>query len=479
MNRHNAAVNAAVIAAFTALILGLAADLLLRYVPWGVNAFLWTLLAVAGAVLVSRSRASNPEDAPLQLAFPVACALVAAACIIWRDSRVLVTLDILLLVLFLPMLAIGARGVRLANAGLTEIAGASLVSGLQTAAGFPQLMLQDLAWRALPSRTGVRTGGVVARGVLIALPALLLFGALLASADDAFAKLLGDLIVVDLTDAFQHVVVTAFAAAVCAGFLRSLLFSGAMPRFERPTFLALGAPETNIALGLVNLLFALFVGVQFRYFFGGARTVRVGNLTWSEYARHGFFELVWVVALTLPMLLAAEWLIRKDDARGLRTFRVLALVQIGLVFIIAVSAYQRMQLYRDAYGLTEQRLYTTAFMFWLAALLVWFVATVLTGHRGRFAIGALASAVVAVVALHAINPDALIVRTNLARADGGQRAFDDEYAASLSDDAAETILTNARAFRPATLRKFTTRRRTIGWRTWNVSRVKAIALLRG
>ncbi|MBV8518100.1 MAG: DUF4173 domain-containing protein [Acidobacteria bacterium] len=470
MNRHRAALTAALLA----LLLGLAADLLLRYIPWGLNAFLWTLLAVVAAATVARRRERAEGAPPLQLAFPAACALVASACLVWRDSPRLEALDIFMLLIFLPMLAAGARGVRLANAGLTELAGSSVTTGLQAAAGFPQLVLSDLTWQA-PRGGTLRTGGVVFRGVVIALPALLLFGALLASADAAFAKLISDLITFDLKAAIQHLVVTAIVAAICAGFLRSLLFSGAMPRVSRPDFLALGAAETNIAIGLINLLFATFVGVQFRYFFGGAHLVRVGNLTWSEYARRGFFELVWVVTLTLPMLLAAEWLIRKDDARGLRTFRILAVVQIALVFIIAVSAYQRMQLYRDAYGLTEDRFYTTAFMCWLGALLVWFIATVLTGHRGRFAIGVLASGVLAVVTLHAINPDALIVRTNLART---QRPFDDKYVVTLSDDAAEVILSNPSRFAPETLAKYEQRPRPFGWRTWNASRARALELLR-
>src|ERR1044072_8057266 len=53
-------------------------------------------------------------------------------------------------------------------------------------------------------------------------------------------------------------------------------------------------------------------------------------------------------------------------------------------------------------------------MFLLATLLALFAATVLTGHRRQFFIGAVASGLIAVFVLHAINPDALIVRTNVA-----------------------------------------------------------------
>ena len=63
--------------------------------------------------------------------------------------------------------------------------------------------------------------------------------------------------------------------------------------------------------------------------------------------------------------------------------------QIALLFVIMASAFERMRLYQAEYGLSEQRLYPTAFMGWLAVVFVWFCLTVLRGHRERFAFGAM------------------------------------------------------------------------------------------
>ena len=63
------------------------------------------------------------------------------------------------------------------------------------------------------------------------------------------------------------------------------------------------------------------------------------------------------------------------------------------------SALERMRLYQRAYGLTELRLYSTAFMLWLAAVCCWFLVTVLRGRRSGFAIGAVVTALATVVAL--------------------------------------------------------------------------------
>jgi hypothetical protein len=459
MERHRAA--AAIAAA--ALLLGLAGDVLIRYIPWGINAALWTLLLI-GAAFFARSRASS---APVHLGAAAACVLLGAG-IAWRDSPVLLGADVVLLLLFLPMLALHARGVRVAAAGLGDLVIALFTTGFQSIAGFPQLLIQDVSWSAVP-RGGFRTAKIATRGSFMAAPALLIFGSLLWHADPAFARVLRDLIGFDLRETLLHLVVIGFFFATTAGFLRSLAFSGPIPLFTRGLS-ALPAAETNFALLLINILFAAFVGVQFRYFFGANL-----DATASAYARRGFFELVWVVALVLPMLLVLDFLVKREQ---LRLFRTLAAVQIALVFVIAVSAYRRMQLYRDEYGLTQLRLYTTAFMIWIAVLLLWFALTVLTGHRERFAVGVLTAGIAMLAALHAINPDALIVETNLARAREGRRALDADYATSLSDDATPVILANARYFPKDTIDNVLTRSRPMGWRTWNASRARAIEAVR-
>jgi hypothetical protein len=138
-----------------------------------------------------------------------------------------------------------------------------------------------------------------------------------------------------------------------------------------------------------------------------------------------------------------------------------------------------MDLYRDEFGLTRLRFFTTAFMLWLGALLIWFVATVLTGRRHRFAIGVLATGMAVVVALHAINPDRIIVETNVERARGGQRPFDTLYAMRLSADAVPALVQNAEIVGPLVLQRFADQRRfAMGWRTWNLSRAKGRELIR-
>ena len=199
----------------------------------------------------------------------------------------------------------------------------------------------------------------------------------------------------------------------------------------------IGSVEVGVILGLVNLLFLSFVIFQVPYLFGGMDLVQnTPDFKLAEYARRGFGELVAVSALVLPMLLSAHWLIRKDDRFAGKLFKVFAGIHIALLFVIMASAVQRLVLLTGnlGYGLTTVRLYPMIFMTWLAIVFVWFTLTVLRGARQHFAWGALWAAFAILGATHVLNPDAFIVRTNVALMQQG-REFDAQYNSSLSDDA--------------------------------------------
>lgn len=456
--------------ALTALVLGLTGDLLLRRIPWGLNFPLWASLFLAAAVVLTPSGRAR---------YVIAAAALALACgFAWRDSGALLFLDVVLLIALVPLLALGPRQIRLLATGFIELAVASLFTVVRSVPAFFQV-LADTTWGRLAPTGSMKRLGVLGRGLLIAAPALVIFGALLSSADPAFERLLHSLVYFELDEIVIHILVTLCIGAACAGVLRSFATGQPVTLPERPAILRLGIGETNVALTLVNVLFAGFVGVQVRYFFGGDSLVKIaGSLTYAEYARRGFFELVAVVGLVPPLLLAADWLVSRDDPRALRLFRLLAWLQIGLVFVIAGSAWKRMALYRDAYGQTELRFYATSFMLCIALLLVWMGVTVFTGRRERFVAGLIATAVVAVVVLHVVNPDDHIARTNIAREATGPRPLDAQYLRTLSRDAVPAILDGfgriPPAEQPCLARSLERANRTRGsWRTWNASRAAA------
>jgi len=143
-----------------------------------------------------------------------------------------------------------------------------------------------------------------------------------------------------------------------------------------------------------------------------------------------------------------------------------------------------MRLYLEAYGLTEARFYATSFLIWLALVLLWFVATVQRGRRRWFAFGALVSAFILAALLQAVNPDAIIVRTTLARAQAGAE-LDAAYISHLSADAAPAVIaalpqldTDARCRIAAGLLRRWGPDVRLDWRNWSWSAARARAAVR-
>ena len=447
-----------------AVALGVAGDVLLA-LPLGIGAALAAAAGVVAFVVVHHRSLDGPRWAA------AAAALTAAAGLAWRDSPVLHALDVLLLAGALGLLASRTSG----PASLTAHALRIARSAAFAAFGAPPL-IGGLPWSGLRNGRTWRLAFAVGRGLLLAGPVLLLFAVLLANADAVFALRLRELIDIDLAATVQHVAVTTLLAWLAAGLLSAGASPSGLAPGGRPAWLALGAVEPAVVLGLVDLLFGGFVWVQVRYLFGGAQwVVGVAGLTYAQYARRGFFELVAVTALVLPLLLFAHWIVG-PAARGRRVVLALAGAQIALVLVMLASALTRMRLYQAEYGQTELRFYTTAFMWWLAVLLVSFLVAVLPGRRDLFAQAALVSAWMVVAVLHAVNPDERIVVANRSAKYG----FDVPYALKLSADAVPAIAASAERLDPDVRQWIGSelRRRWGGaaedWRTWNVARGRAV-----
>jgi Domain of unknown function (DUF4173) len=488
------------------LFLGVLGDVLLRATPWGLNVTLFGCATVILLVVLSRRwrSVSLLTDRGRLLCGSI---LSFAFCFMWRDSVVLKTLDAFAILIALSILGMHLRGNRIQLAGTLEYAGAAVLAALNASfAGFG-VLFRDIDWRDLPHTAWLKRAPAIARGILIALPLLLIFGALFAAADLMFENILNSLhFNVDII--FGHIFLTLFITWLIAGFFRGVLlgpefslkgnpvvsfFSAPQPPTDTPPSETAGGPikgslrpsigrtEIAIILGSLNILFLLFVLVQARYFFGGAGVVQsTTGLTYAEYARRGFFELVTVSVLVLPLLLVGHWLLKKDDLVGKRTFRRLSLSLIVLLYIIMGSAMLRMLIYEREYGLTELRLYTSAFMGWLALVFAWFCVSVLREQRERFAWGGLGAALVVLTALHALNPDSFIVRTNMKHAAEKGRRPDACYNSSLSADAVPDLMQALPSMGAADraiiayqlLQNWSPPARA-DWRTWNIARWRA------
>jgi hypothetical protein len=467
-----------------ALVAGVAGDALLRATPWGLNALLCTGILVGGVVWLVHRHTLRPGPDAGWLGIT---ALLLAAAFLRRDAAVLMRLDILALFITLCVAAASLQGERVRTWSLVDYLRTGVTATAGSIAGGILLLGRDVQWREFPRTDRLRTARAVLLGVVIAAPLLVIFAALFASADQVFGNVLGNLFAFDVTSVVSHTVLFCFWAAITAGYLRWSLLGRpiALPTAVEGGNVRLGLVPLTTALGLLIALFLLFDVVQLRYFFGGAALVQsTTGLTYAEYARQGFFQLVAASALVLPVLLGADFLTRGGPTALVHSFRRLAIVLLALLAVIMASALGRMRLYVDAFGLSEVRLYATAFMILLLGVFAWFAWTVLRGMRQRFGFGVLMQGLGVLAALHVMNPDAFIARTNLNRLhSSAERPFDAAYALSLSADAVPNLLDelprlaapDQRVLACGLVKRWNSD--TVDWRTWNLSRAHARALI--
>jgi hypothetical protein len=328
---------------------GVLLDALLCATPWGINLSLGIAAVLIAAVLLCRWGGVKLEGEGRWLAAPL---LFFGFALAWRDSPTLNVANAVALLIAGTLAALTSRAGQIRLAGLTQYATGIMYVVAYAFAGLLPTLGGEIEWRRWRWRWWSAPVFAAGRGVVLAAPPLLIFGGLFMSADANFERLIHDLFSFDSGDIAKHLLLMLVYAWLIGGTLHEMLIAPLRPRqwLDRPVRLRLGIVEVSVVLGALNVLFAAFVVVQLPYLFGGV--VQVAQLGYSDYARRGFFELVWVAGLTLPVLLWAHWLVRSSGPTGQRVYRILAFGLVCLLSVVMSSAVQRMQLYVADLGIT-------------------------------------------------------------------------------------------------------------------------------
>jgi hypothetical protein len=221
----------------------------------------------------------------------------------------------------------------------------------------------------------------------------------------------------------------------------------------------------------------------------GRRVLETAGLTWAEYARNGFFQLLAVAALTVLVLLVLRgWTRLTPEGTQHRALVVLGEVTVALTLLLVVVAFRRLDLYIATLGLTMLRLFSLLFTVWTGVVLVCLGLSLaglpakLAG-RSWFGPAAAGAGLVLLLGLNVVNPEALVVGHNRGVAAEIDR-YDVEYGAELSDDAvpaalaalpdlepdARTVLLQRMGCDPEFGPDGDTER---GWARWNLARQRA------
>jgi hypothetical protein len=434
----------------------------------------WLLagLAITAAIVVARSGADGGG------AGPTAAHPGRVADLVWRGCAAVAALA------FLTMSFIRAAGWVVAICVVTSIVLASyaLAGGrtwLGLVRGATALLpgtIRGLGWaagdlreRGRPSNAGRVLVGIVAGALL-----LLIFGGLFRSADPAFAELVhGWSRAVSVEELIRGGIGATVVGLVAIGAAFLARHQRTEPVIER-TRRILGLVEWVIPLTLLDLLFGVFVWVQITVLFGGkAYVLGPGGPDYADYARLGFAQLGLVTLLTLAVVATVVLLSGRRTNLELGLVRLLVGVLCGLTLVVVASALKRLTLYAEAYGFTPPRLLAYTGEAWLGLVFVLLLVAGVRLHAPWLPRATAAAAVVALLTLAAINPEAVMARTLLGRL-GTEFPVDYAYLSNLSTDAIDVLDHVNDASRDCVLTRMDLKLRTTDpWYEFNLSRQHA------
>ena len=146
------------------------------------------------------------------------------------------------------------------------------------------------------------------------------------------------------------------------------------------------------------------------------------------------------------------------------------------------SAIQRMSLYVASLGMSELRLYTSAFMGWMALVYVAYFLTYLRDRPAKFSYLSLAAGLAVCIGLNALRPGAFIADYNVAASRSGAH-LDVDYLTTLGTDSVPALMRawpdlnkNDKTVAANWLQEVDSRW-SPDWRSWNWSRNEAHRLI--
>lgn len=215
----------------------------------------------------------------------------------------------------------------------------------------------------------------ILRGILFAIPLLIVIIALLSSADMVFNyyiinfTALFDTTTIDKT--FWQLIRILIVGLYLYAFVWSYRISE--KSIERKEVLPKYWDSITVitVLILMNTIYLVFSIIQFSYLYGGNGGLTLpAEFTYSEYARRGFFELVTVTIINFIVLLSC---IKKVEvtSKSLKNFtNILFSLMIIFTLNMLFSAHFKLSLYESSYGYTYLRVFVHLFMIVLFILCI-------------------------------------------------------------------------------------------------------------
>lgn len=193
-----------------------------------------------------------------------------------------------------------------------------------------------------------------------------------------------------------------------------------------------GTVITNTFLILINILYGVYVFVQIKYLFLNIGVLPEG-ITYADYAREGFFQLVTVALMNVAVIIIFEYI----NYSGVRSQRILEGITLILTIVMGVSAFYRMHLYELTYGYTRLRLLVFIFLAILISMMLFLLVYLSLGNK-KILNSMVIFLVLSYLVVSWINIDSIVAKANIKRYIEEEK-IDMYYLLELSKDAKNEI----------------------------------------
>ncbi|WP_312470158.1 DUF4173 domain-containing protein [Neobacillus sp.] len=207
-------------------------------------------------------------------------------------------------------------------------------------------------------------------GMLISVPVLLIVLKLLISADTQFERMIGGIPdwfrILDAEGIIRLITILIYTAAFF-GFMQVLVKKQIKVMMQQADtqVVHLDSIITLTVLIVINTVYVLFTLVQFKYFFGGTLQ---GDYTYAEYARKGFFELLFVTLINLSITVVILTFVNHTTSVMKRMTQTMLTILVLASSVMLSSAFLRLHLYEEVYGFSFIRVLVHSFMIFLAVI---------------------------------------------------------------------------------------------------------------
>lgn len=178
---------------------------------------------------------------------------------------------------------------------------------------------------------------------------------LLISADNEFAELFGGILdkIVNLSIPsliYRIAVIIALFLYIAGFFINMSSKYNVLKDFEEDNNKPKESFTIHMMITALNIVYLVFCYTQIKSLF------TVENITYSYYARKGFFQLMIVSLINLVMILKATDKRLLETPKQTKYKKIMCIIMVIFTLLIIISAFARMTLYQQHYGDTRLRI---------------------------------------------------------------------------------------------------------------------------